>query len=289
MTEVEDTYCEAFDGIFTQLLVTAEDRELLERAATESTALPTVVFGLSEGGIEGFVPPEDTPDGREGASIQIWVDEDPEKLEEEVAKRIRQGTLVTPTTRVFDGLEGEGSIDTMDKVGHCGDGYEWVEERFGRVMIDVPIMFGDFLIEREVSYGEGTMAGNLWFLCDSRDSALEVGDRVMDILGEREGVVTPFDICSAGSKPETSFPEIGPTTNHWFCPSLKGDIPDSKVPEGVESIPEVVINGVSREAVENAMSEVIDGIIGMDGLLKVSAGNYGGELGDEKIYLSDLV
>ncbi|MEM4503952.1 MAG: formylmethanofuran--tetrahydromethanopterin formyltransferase, partial [Archaeoglobaceae archaeon] len=100
---------------------------------------------------------------------------------------------------------------------------------------------------------------------------------------------TSFDICSAGSKPETKYPEIGPTTNHYFCPTLKGKIPDSKVPDGVKSIPEIVINGVSLEAVEKAMALCLKVASRIDGVLKLSAGNYGGKLGQHKIYLKDVI
>ena len=102
-------------------------------------------------------------------------------------------------------------------------------------------------------------------------------------------MVTPFDVCSAGSKPETRYPEIGPTTNHPYCPTLKGKIPDSKVPVHVNSIPEIVINGISLEAVKRAMKAAIYAAKDSDGVLRISAGNYGGKLGKHKIYLRELV
>ena len=206
----------------------------------------------------------------------------------EMGKRIRQGILVVPTTRVFNACEGE-KIDVEMNVGRCGDGYEWFEERWGREVIVVPIMFGEFVIERYIGYAEGVAGGNIWYFCESEDSALEVGERAVEALKDVEGVITPFDVCSAGSKPETKFPEIGPTTNHPYCPSLRGKIPDSKVPEGVEAIPEIVINGVSLEAVKRAMKVCIEVGKKVDGVVKISAGNYGGKLGKYKIYLMELV
>lgn len=304
--EVEDTYCEAFSGLFSRMLVTAVDGKRLRRAAVAATSLPCTVFGESEGGIERWVGPEETPDGRDGAVIQIWIGRAKSlrcpkcghawkpyrttsgTLEFEMSKRIRQGILVVPTTRIFDVSRSESKLDMMDRVGHCGDGYEWVEERFGRSMINIPLMMGEFLIEREIGYGTGVMGGNVWFMCDSIESALEAGDRAVDALSEMEGVITSFDICSAGSKVETKFPEIGPTTNHPYCPTLRDRIPDSRVEEGVESIPEIVINGVDLETVKAAMLTAIESVAGVDGLVKVSAGNYGGKLGKYRIALKDL-
>ena len=105
----------------------------------------------------------------------------------------------------------------------------------------------------------------------------------------RDSVITSFDICSAGSKPETKYPEIGPTTNHYFCPTLKGKIPDSKVPDGVKSIPEIVINGINLEALKKAMYVCMEVGSKIDGVVKISSGNYGGKLGQHKIYLKDII
>jgi len=289
--EVEDTYCEAFDGLFSRLLITARDDKRLKKAAYNSTALPCTVFGESEGGVEKFLD-ENEIDGRKSAVIQIWVNygkNSVSKLEYELGKRIRQGILVVPTTRVFNFLDSDNKIDIMEKVGHCGDGYETIEKIFGREMINIPLMMGEFLIERKLSYEKGIMGGNVWFFCEDEDSALDVGDRAVEVIREIDGVITSFDICSAGSKVETNFPEIGPTTNHSYCPTLKGRIKDSRVPEGVNSIPEIVINGISIDAVKKAMKVAIENATDVPGVIRISAGNFGGKLGRHKIYLKDLL
>lgn len=287
--EIENTFCEAFEGLFARLCVTASDEKRLKRAAYNATALPCTVFGESEGGIEQWLDEHETPDGRKGAIVQIWVNYGKEaapKLEYELSKRVRQGILVVPTTSVFNALEtSEGKIDVMEKIGHCGDGYESVEQRFGREVIAVPIMMGEFCVEHYLGYKKGVMGGNLWFFCESMDAALEVGEKAVDAVNRVEGAIAPFDICSAGSKPETKYPEIGPTTNHVYCATLKHRISGSKVPDGVTCIPEIVFNGVSRDVVVEAMKTVIDSVRDVTGLVKISAGNYGGKLGKYKIYL----
>jgi formylmethanofuran--tetrahydromethanopterin N-formyltransferase len=127
------------------------------------------------------------------------------------------------------------------------------------------------------------------FMCESLGAALEAGEKAISAINKVEGAITPFDICSAGSKPETKYPEIGPTTNHPYCPTLKHKISVSKVPEGVKSIPEIVINGVSLDAVKEAMKAAIGSIRDVEGLVKISAGNYGGKLGRYKIFLREIV
>ena len=292
---VDDTYCEAFSGVFTRFIITASDKKRLKRAAYLSTALPSTVFGKSEGGIEAWLDPADTPDGRIGAVVQIWVNDikDSDRiLASELGWRIRQGILVVPTTSVFNALESGTSIDMMAPVGYCADGYQVEEERYGRQTIVLPLMMGEFIIERHLGTARGVMGGNVWFFCDSVDTALKAGDRAVEAVDGVEGAVSTFDICSAGSKPVypgQAHPEVGPSTNHPYCPTLKGKIPDFAVPDGIESIPEIVINGVDEKAVENAMKAAMYAASGVQGVKRISSGNYDGKLGKFRIYLKDLL
>lgn len=296
--EVEDTYAEAFEGIFSRIIVTADDIETLRKAAEDATATPSIVIGRVEGGIEKWLSKKETPDKREGALLQFWGGIDPKKpfseslkkFEVELSYRIRQDILVKPFTAVFDATpKAEGKIDMMERVGHCGDGYEWIEKRFRREVIMIPIMVPDFIIERYIGYAHGVMGANFWIMCKTKQALRKAGEKALEAIHKIDGVITPFDVCSAGSKPETSFPWIGPTTNHPYCPSLKKKLgKKSKVPEGVNYIPEIVINGVSLEAVKRAMRAGIEAVLEIDGVVKVSAGNYGGKLGDYKIYLREL-
>ncbi len=290
--EVEGTYCEAFSGIYSRFIITAKYRWLLEKAVSSATALPSTVFGESEGGLEKWLSPEETPDGRVGAMVQIWVAKSKkymDTLSREVGKRIRQGILVVPTTRVFNATQSDNHIDAELNVGRCGDDYEWEEDRWGRKIIVVPIMFGEFVIERFIGFEEGIAGGNIWYFCESEDAALEAGEAAVESLKHIEGVITSFDVCSAGSKVETKYPEIGPTTNHPYCPTLKGKIAESKVPEGVKSIPEIVINGVDLQSVKKAMYTCVEVGSRIDGVTKISAGNFGGKLGKYHIHLKDLL
>ncbi|MBS7608030.1 MAG: formylmethanofuran--tetrahydromethanopterin N-formyltransferase [Candidatus Bathyarchaeia archaeon] len=295
---IEDTYAEAFEGVYCRVIVTADDEETLRRAALHATATPSIVIGRIEGGIERWLSEKETPDGRRGAVLQFWGGIDPKKpfseslkkFEIELSYRIRQDILVKPFTAVFDALPNPlGKIDMMERVGHCGDGYEWMEKRYGREVIVVPIMVPDFVIERFLGYARGVMGANFWVMCQTKEAVKEAGAKALEAIHKVEGVVTPFEVCSAGSKPETRFPWIGPTTNHPYCPSLKQRLgKESKVPEGVGYIPEIVINGVSLEAVKKAMRAGIEAALTVKGVVKISAGNYGGKLGEYKIYLREL-
>jgi len=296
--EIEDIYAEAFDGLYCRVIVTADDEEVLRMAAEDATATPSIVIGRIEGGIEKWLGEKGTPDGRKGVILQFWggigegkpLDESVRKLEVELSYRIRQDILVKPFTALFDASPNpSGKIDMIERVGHCGDGFEWEEKLYGRNMIVVPIMVSNFLIERELGYGKGVMGANFWYMCKTKRAVMEAGEKAMKAIGKIEGVITPFDVCSAGSKPETKFPWIGPTTNHPYCPTLKAKLgKESKVPEGVNYIPEIVINGTSIEAVKEAMKVGIQSAGDVNGVIKISAGNYGGKLGRHKIHLREL-
>ncbi|RLI12668.1 formylmethanofuran--tetrahydromethanopterin formyltransferase [Candidatus Bathyarchaeota archaeon] len=296
--EIEDTYAEAFEGLYFRILVTADDEETLRKAGEDATATPSIVIGRIEGGVERYLGKDETPDGRLGVILQFWaafekdkpLDKVVSKFYREFSYRIRQDILVKPFTAVFDACPYPiGKVDAMERIGHCGDGYEWIENLYSREMIIVPVMVPDFKIERYLRYGRGVTGGNFWYMCETKEAVMEAGKKALEAIHKVEGVVTPFDICSAGSKTETKFPEIGPTTNHPYCPSLKGRLGGaSKVPEGVNYIPEVVINGITLESVIKAMKIGIEAASKVDGVVKISAGNYGGKLGDYKIYLRDL-
>lgn len=296
--EIEDTYAEAFDGIFTRAIVTASDREVLRKAAEDVTATPSIVIGRIEGGIENYLKKKETPDGRIGVLIQFWggidekkpLKESVKKFEAELSFRIRQDVLVKPFTALFDALSNpDGKIGMMERVGHCGDGFEWEEKRYGRTLIAVPLMVSNFLIEKELGYAKGVMGANFWFMCKTKKAVMEAGQKALEAIHKVPGVIAPFDVCSAGSKPETRFPLIGPTTNHPYCQTLKEKLGEkSKVPEGVKYIPEIVINGTSIEAVKQAMKTGIQSASKVDGVVRISAGNYGGKLGRHKIGLQEL-
>lgn len=296
--EVDDTYAEAFAGIFCRLVVTADDERTLRGAAEDSTATPSVVIGRIEGGVEKWLSKNETPDQRRGAVLQFWGEisrkkpfaESLKKFETELSYRIRQDILVKPFTAVFDALpDAEGKMDMMERVGHCGDGYEWVEKRHGREVIVVPLMVPDFVIERYLGYARGVMGANFWVMCKTKEAVKQAGEKALEAIRKIAGVVTPFGVCSAGSKPETRFPSIGPTTNHPYCSSLKPKLGStSLLPESVRYVPEIVINGVSMDAVKQAMKAGIQAVLNVDGVVRVSAGNYGGKLGEFKIHLREL-
>ncbi|MFX1465548.1 MAG: formylmethanofuran--tetrahydromethanopterin formyltransferase [Promethearchaeota archaeon] len=311
-TKVDATYCEAFYGLFVRVLVTAErgiypedrldpylEKDELRFAAYRSTSTPATVVGRTEAGIEGWLPKTKTPDGREGVILQFWSIYDEkklllsqiDKLYREFSIPVRQDILSCYTTSLFDwlkpseGIEIVGSIDTQRYIGDCGGGFE----RLGKEVIEVPLMGGqDFVVDKKLNVGKGVSGANLWFFCDTVLSGRKAGREAIKAISEIEGVITSFYICPSGSM-VANYKEIGPPTNYQYCPSLKNEIENSLVPEGIRAIPEIVIDGISLEAVKKAMKAGIESVYEMDVVKRISAGNYGGKLGQVKLELNEIV
>ncbi|MCD7781676.1 MAG: formylmethanofuran--tetrahydromethanopterin N-formyltransferase [Methanosphaera sp.] len=290
--EIDDTYCEAFTGPCVRMIITAEDEKTIQKIAADASATPGTVIGRTESGVEKFLDKDETPDNRLGVIIQFWYNsKDLDKFDKELSFRIRQDILVKPFVKIFDAsIDPYDYIDTTEHVGHCGDGYEWTEDFDGRTMIRVPICVSDFYIEQKLGVMQGIMGVNFWYYCSTKEAVLEAGYAAIDALLEVDGVCTPFDICSAGSKVETNYPEIGPSTNHPYCPSLKERLGDeSMVEDGVNYIPEIVIDALNEEAAIESLKKGIEALNGIDGVIKVSAGNYGGSLGKYQYHLKEIL
>ena len=270
--KVEDTFFEAFEGKYVRALITGPTEAIVKRAAYDSTSTPSAVIGRVEGGVEGFLDKNETPDGRFGAVVQYWLGgDDKEKFAFELSYRLRQDVLVKPFTRIFDYSDSES-------------------DDYSRRMINVPIAVPDFQIEEKFIINDGIMGGNFWYLCETPEAVITAGDAIINAIMEVEGATTPFDVCSAASKPETNYPEIGPTTNHYYCPSLKEKLGDeSKVPDNVNYIPEIVVNATNVDAMFKALKVGIDAAIDVDGVIGISAGNFDGKLGDKIYNLLDLL
>jgi formylmethanofuran--tetrahydromethanopterin N-formyltransferase len=103
-----------------------------------------------------------------------------------------------------------------------------------------------------------------------------------------QGVITPFPggIAASGSKAGSRYKFSIASTYEKFCPTLREKLgAESGVPEGVGSIMEIIINGRDLPSIIRATQAAIAASVETPGLVKISAGNYGGRLGKSFIYL----
>ncbi len=288
--EIEDTFAEAFSAFYSRLLVTAINEKWANIAATEMTGYGTSFIGASaEAGIEKCLSADETPDNRPGCVVQIWTSK--KRMTDELLGRIGQCVLTSPTTAVWNYLESEEMIDVGYKMKFFGDGHEEIRTIVDREVIVIPIMMGEFLIEKKFGVSKGVAGGNFLILADSQEAALESAESAVETINDVDGVITPFPggVCASGSKVGSNkYKFMHVTTNERFCPSIAGKIDDIAHMDGVNAISEIVIDGTSVDSVKEAMQCGIEAATKEGGVLKISAGNYGGELGDTHIPLHSL-
>jgi formylmethanofuran--tetrahydromethanopterin N-formyltransferase len=297
---IEDTYAEAFRSIFARVLVTARDRRWLEHAAHAATGnASSTIMCDCEAGVERFVGPGQddsewsTPDGRPGVILQFHVPrfrkDRLQALEKALLVRLSQNILTCPTTTCFNLLDTDSYFKLGRKIAYFGDGYERRVEQYGRRMWKIPTMGGHFLIDRRFGYQDGIMGGNLWFLGSSEEAALEAAVRASEAVDQAPGVITTFPggVAASASKAGSRYKFLFASTYEAYCPELREQLGSaSQVPPNVRSIMEIIINGESLEKVAEATYRAIDACATTPGLVKISAGNYGGRLGKSFIYLN---
>jgi formylmethanofuran--tetrahydromethanopterin N-formyltransferase len=99
----------------------------------------------------------------------------------------------------------------------------------------------------------------------------------------------PGGLCRAGSKVGSLKYKLPASTSHQYCPTIKKLVEDTKVPDDVNSVYEIVINGLNQRVVKAAMGVGIQAAIKVPGILKITAGNYGGKLGPYKAELKEVL
>jgi formylmethanofuran--tetrahydromethanopterin N-formyltransferase len=294
---VEDTYAEAFRSLYSRVLVTARDKKWLLAACQKATGhASSTILCDCEAGIEGIVdgvsPGQQTPDGRIGAYLQFHVPrfrkDRVEHLQKVLLARLSQNVLTCPTTRLFNALETDPYFKLGRKIAYFGDGHQFRSEQYGQKGWTIPTLGGEFFLSRRFGYADGIMGGNLWFLGTSEDAAIEAADRAGQAADAAPGVITTFPggVAASASKAGSSYKFLIASTYAEYCPTLREKLGDrSKVPQGVKSIMEIIINGSSLPAVAQATYLAIEAALGVTGLVQISAGNYGGRLGKSFVYL----
>jgi formylmethanofuran--tetrahydromethanopterin N-formyltransferase len=295
---IEDTYAEAFKSVFVEFLITARDRTWLDHAvdAVVGNASSTIMCDC-EAGLDRYVgpgsaEPDFTPDGRPGAVVQLHVPrfrkDHKQALERVALVRISQNVLTCPTTSCFNLLDTEDYFRIGRKVAFFGNGYQKRIERFGRKLWWIPILGGEFVLDRRLGFTPGLMGGNLWLFGADVDSALEAAERGAVAVQKTPGVIMPFPggIAASGSKAGSRYKFAIASTYEKYCPELRDFAAvDSQVPNGVNSIMEIIMNGRDLDSINVATQAAIAAARDTPGLVRISAGNYGGRLGKSFIYL----
>jgi formylmethanofuran--tetrahydromethanopterin N-formyltransferase len=288
--EIEDTFAEAFPIKVARVLITAVNEKWAMVAAKETTGFGTSVIACpAEAGIEKILSPEETPDGRPGVAIMICHFKK-DGVKGQLLGRLGQCVMTAPTTAMFNGLEAEEKLPI--KLHFFGDGFEYEKEVDGHKVWVIPIMGGEFICEEEYGVKAGVAGGNIFILAKDQMTALTAAEAAVEAILDVEGTITPFTggVVASGSKPGSNkYKFMHATINEKYCPTLKDKIEDSELAADVNGVFEIVINGVSEDAVKEAMKEGIKAAVKVPGVVKITAGNFGGNLGQYQLRLKDVL
>jgi formylmethanofuran--tetrahydromethanopterin N-formyltransferase len=285
--EIEDTFAEAFGMWSARVIITAVNPKWAREAASQMAGFATSVIACGcEAGIEGEV--EQTPDGRAGMSVLVFA-MSKDGLARQLVNRIGQCVLTCATTACFNGLKAEEQVSIGGQIRFFGDGHQ-ISKRIGvRRYWRIPAMEGEFLIEDKFGVQRAIGGGNFLIMGSDSTVTLKAAERAIEAMQRVPGVVMPFPggIVRSGSKVGSKYKFLKASTNDAFCPSLRASV-SSELPEGVNSVLEIVIDGLDVQAIEHATRAGIQAAC-IPGILRISAGNYGGNLGKFKFYLNKIL
>ena len=288
---IEETFAEAFTMRVARLIVTGRSMRWAREAALKLTGFATSVIGCKcEAGVERELTETETPDGRPGLSILFMV-MSKDDMGKRLIERVGQTVLTCPTTACYDGLPA-----APDRVGvgsalrFFGDGFQASKliggERFWRI----PVMEGEFLVQEKFGMVKGVGGGNFLILARSADAALAAAEAAADAIAGHPGVILPFPggVVRSGSKVGSRrIKSMIASTNDAYCPTLRA-VTASALSDTVNSVLELVINGTDADAIASAMCVGIDAAC-RDGVVSISAGNYGGKLGPHHFHLRKIM
>jgi formylmethanofuran--tetrahydromethanopterin N-formyltransferase len=290
---IRDTFAEAFDMYAARVVITAESAAWARTAGQAMTGFATSVIGCKvEAGIEADLPPADTPDGRPGISVLVF-GIDKAGLTTRLLDRIGQTVLTCPTTACFDGLPGAPDrVPVGGVLRHFGDRFQSSKVIDGIRYWRIPVMEGEFLIQEAFGIQKAIGGGNLLILGSDQKSALEAAEAAATAMRAIRGVILPFPggIVRAGSKiGARRYKSMIASTNDAYCPTLRGRAGvESALPENVNAVLEIVVDGLDRTAVEDSLRAGIDAAC-RSGVVAITAGNYGGKLGKHHFRLRELM
>jgi len=291
---IDDEFAEAFDMRATALLVTAESAAWARRAAVAMTGFATSVIGCGcEAGIERELGAGESPDGRPGMRVLLFAVSTSE-LQKQVTNRVGQCVLTTVGSACYGGLEGEERLKLGAALRYFGDGWQVSKKLGSRHYWRIPVMDGEFVCEATAGMAKsGLGGGKLRILGKARKGTVAAAEAAVKSIASVPDVIMPFPggIVRSGSKVGSKYKALPASTNIAYCPTLRGAVASALSPD-IVSVLEIVIDGLSHDAVAAAMRAGIAAIVALGperGATRIGAGNYGGMLGKHHYHLRALL
>ena len=290
-TEVVDTFAEAFGMWGARVIITADTKNWARAAAQSMTGFATSVIRCKcEAAVECELPDTDTPDRRPGVSVLLFAMSEKD-MSARLVERVGQSVMTCPTTACYDGLEDAPQrVPVGRRLRFFGDGHQIAKAIGGRRLWRIPVMEGEFVVDDVFGVQPTVGGGNLLLLGGAQRTALRAAVAAAEAMREVAGVFLPFPqgVVGSGSKVGSRYKGLIASTNEAYCPTLRGRVENSELPEDIKSVYEVVVNGLDEAALADAMRRGIRAAAER-GVEQISAGNYGGTLGQYKFGLHELL
>jgi formylmethanofuran--tetrahydromethanopterin N-formyltransferase len=280
---IDDTFAEAFAMRGTRVIITAHTQAWARQAAISMTGFATSVIGCGvEAGIECDVDAARTPDGRPGVAVLLFATSSSE-LAKQLERRVGQCVLTAPTSAVFSGIEAGRPLALGKTLRYFGDGHQVSKVIGGRRYWRVPVMDGEFIVEDTAAMSDAIGGGNFLILASGTSQALAAAEAAIEAMRQLRGAIMPFPggVVRSGSKVGSKYKALIASTNHAFCPTLRASV-ESELGPDIECVLEIVIDGLTEQAVRNSMQAGLRAVCALGagaGVRRLSAGNYGGKLG----------
>jgi formylmethanofuran--tetrahydromethanopterin N-formyltransferase len=288
---IEDTFAEAFPMTAARLIVTAETAAWARTAGTTATGYAASVIGCdAEAGIERELAKGETPDGRPGVSLLFFAFSR-DALQKALINRVGQCVLTCPTTACYNGLPvvKDKSIRLGGNLRFFGDSWQFSKKLEIRRFWRLPVMDGEFTCEDVIGTTKGVAGGNFLIIGSNQAGALAAAESATAAIRRVANVIMPFPggVVRSGSKVGSKYKKLRASTNDAYCPTLRGAV-KSALTEGANAVYEIVIDGLDLPSVEEA-TRVGVRAASIPGVLRITAGNYGGKLGPHHLHLHKLL
>lgn len=290
---IDETFAEAFPMKATRVIITAHTDQWAWNSARSMTGFATSVIGCGcEADIERKLDPSETPDGRPGYSAMLFA-MNKKTLMKQLETRAGQTVLTSPGSALFSGIDGGERIPLGKNLRYFGDGFQTSklinDNRYWRI----PVMDGEFIAEETTGRVNAIGGGNLLVMAETLDAALMASEKAVDAMRSVPNIILPFPggVVRSGSKVGSKYAALHASTNDAFCPTLKG-VTDSQLSPDIESVLEIVIDGLTEHDINKAMRvgiETFCSIGAYNGIKRISAGNYGGKLGPYHFHLREIM
>ena len=289
-TEIVDTFAEAFKMWGSRVIITADSLGWARAAAQSMTGFATSVIRCKcEAAVECEIARDDTPDGRPGISVLLFTMAK-DNMSARLVDRIGQCVMTCPTTACYNGLTSDDTVPVGGRLRYFGDGYQISKKVGDRRLWRIPVMEGEFVVEDSFGVQPAVGGGNLLIFGSNRSTTLRASLAAADAMKEISGVFLPFPqgVVRSGSKVGSKYKGLIASTNDEYCPTLRSFAPKTQVPDNVEAVYEIVIDGLDEHSVAEAMRRGMH-TAAEKGATLISAGNYGGDLGKYHFHLKKIL